>query len=55
MFQTVFKLPDLSAQEGYAPVDAFRYKLPTLGKPRKATSVPTSFGKRIVTPAYFSR
>jgi len=55
MFQTVFRLPDLSEQQGVEHLDTFKYKLPTLGKPRKARSVPTSFGKRIVTPAYFSR
>jgi len=55
MFQTVWKLPEFSAQDGYSPIGAYRYKLPSLGKPRRATVVPTSFGKRIVTPAYFSK
>lgn len=55
MLQRFFELSTLPAQQGFTPVDSFKYKLPVLGKPRKATSVPTSFGKRIVTPAYFSK
>ena len=55
MLQRFFELSTLPAQQGFAPLGAYKYKLPSLGKPRRATLVPTSFGKRIVTPAYFSR
>lgn len=55
MLQRFFELSTLPAQQGFTPLGAYKYKLPSLGKPRRATLVPTSFGKRIVTPAYFSR
>jgi hypothetical protein len=55
MLQRFYQLSELPAQQGFTPLNAYKYKLPSLGKPRRATVVPTSFGKRIVTPAYFSR
>lgn len=48
--QIVYELPQNPTVTGY-----FKYRLPSLGKPRRASVVPTSFGKRIVSPAYFCK
>ena len=55
MLQRFYQLAELPAQQGFTPLGAYKYKLPSVGKPRSAKTIPTSFGKRIVTPAYFSR